>query len=123
MVYIKEAHALDGASPTRSKGAPVVEEPLTLDERKAVATTCAGALDMSPLKMLVDDMKDTTSASYAAWPDRLYLVDKGGTIAFAGGPGPRGFLPDELEDAIREELGLPKKERKAKSGPQRRFGD
>ena len=111
MVYIKEAHALDGASPKRDKGAPVVEEPLTLDERKAVAQTCSGALDMSPLKMLIDDMKDTTSTAYAALPDRLYLVNKGGILAYASGPGPRGFLPDELEDALREELELPKKER------------
>ena len=123
MVYIKEAHALDGASPKRGKGAPVVEEPLTFDERKAVAQTCSGALDMSPLKMLIDDMKDTTSTAYAALPDRLYLVNKDGTLAYAGGPGPRGFLPDELEDAIREELELPKKERKAESGPRRRSGD
>ena len=108
MVYIHEAHAIDGKAPIA--GGPVVEEPVTLDERKAIAQTCSGALDMSPLPMLVDDMKDTTATAYAAHPDRLYLVGKNGKIAYTGGRGPRGFNPDELEAWIRKELGLkPKK--------------
>jgi hypothetical protein len=109
VVYIHEAHALDGSAP--AKKGPVVEEPLTPDERRAVAKTCGETLDMSPLKMLIDDMDDTTAAAYAAWPDRLYLVGKDGKIAYAGGEGPRGFLPDELEDAIRVELKLKALER------------
>ena len=108
MVYIQEAHALDGASPMRSKGAPVVEEPLTLDERKAVATTCAGALDMSPLKMLIDDMKDTVATAYAGLPDRLYLIARDGKVAYQGERGPRGFDPAELGKAIEKELGVEK---------------
>jgi len=41
---------------------------------------------------------------YAGWPDRLYLIGKNGRIAFKGGPGPKGFLPAELEAAIKAEL-------------------
>lgn len=112
MVYIREAHALDGASPRGGRdGDPIVEEPVTLEERKTVATRCSGALDMSPMTMLIDDMKDSTCRDYAAFPDRLYLVGKKGRIAFAGPPGPRGFDPDLLEDAIRAELGLKPLER------------
>ena len=33
-------------------------------------------------------------------------MGKDGKISFAGARGPRGFKPDELEDAIRAELGL-----------------
>jgi hypothetical protein len=110
VVYIHVAHALDGSAPARN--GPVVEEPLRPAERRAVAKTCGEALDLSPLKMLIDDMDDATAAAYAAWPDRLYLVGKDGKIAYAGGEGPRGFLPDELEDAIRVELKLKPLERR-----------
>ena len=105
-VYIREAHALDGAMPNDRPDSPIVEEPVTAQERKEVATRCAGALDMSPMTMLIDNMKDTTSQAYAAFPDRLYLVGKDGKIAFAGDRGPMGFNPDGLEDAVREALGM-----------------
>ena len=108
-MYIHEAHALDGTFPLKGRG-PIVEEPITHEERREVARTCGEALDMWPLKMLIDDIEDSTAIDYAAWPDRLYLVDKKGKIAYAGGEGPRGFKPDELEAAIRQELGLDEKE-------------
>lgn len=104
VVYIHEAHALDGKAP--AKRGPIVEEPVTKEERVAVAKRCGEALDMAPLKIVVDDMKDSTAKAYNAWPDRLYLVDKKGKIAFVGGPGPKGFRPEDLEDAIRAELKL-----------------
>lgn len=87
-------------------GAPIVEEPLTLDERRQVATRCDKALDLDPIPILIDDMKDTAELSYMGHPDRLYLVGKEGRIAFAGGRGPMGFSPSELEEAIRAELEL-----------------
>jgi hypothetical protein len=78
-----------------------------LDERTSVATTCSAKLDMGKLKTLIDGMDDATSAAYASFPDRLYMVGKDGKIAYAGGRGPRGFLPNELEDAMRVALKLP----------------
>ena len=118
-MYIREAHALDGTMPNDRSDSPIVEEPVTAKERKEVATRCAGALDMSPMTMLIDDMKDSTCQAYAAFPDRLYLVGKDGKIAFAGDRGPMGFNPDVLEDAIREALGMEPIERK---NSERTFG-
>jgi hypothetical protein len=34
--------------------------------------------------------------AYVAWPDRLYLIDSAGKIAYKGGPGPTGFKVGEL---------------------------
>ena len=122
VVYIHEAHAVDGAAPMGMGGkgrfgdGPLVEEPVTLAERKAIAQTCSGTLDMSPLRMLVDDMKDTAATAYAAHPDRLYLVGRDGKLVYAGGRGPMGFRPDELEDSIREMLGLEPKKRERSGG-------
>jgi len=107
VVYIREAHALDGPSPRGVGGDhPAVEEPLTIQERLAVATRCDAKLDLSAFTVVIDDIKDTANTSYAAHPDRLYLVDKEGRIAYAGGRGPREFFPNELEDSIREQLGM-----------------
>jgi hypothetical protein len=107
VVYIREAHALDGRMPMGGGKKPIVEEPLSLDERKKIATQCSGALDLSPLRMLVDGMQDETCAQYAAWPDRLFLVGRDGRIAYAGEQGPSGFKPDELAAAIADELAKP----------------
>ena len=120
VVYIREAHALDGAAPNGGNGAPIVEEPITFDERTNVATTCAAKLDLSPMRTLIDGMDDATSAAYSSFPDRLFLVGQDGKIAFAGGAGPRGFLPDDLEDAIRVALELEPLERKETSREERR---
>lgn len=105
VVYIREAHAIDSPSPMGGGGMPVVEDPKSFDERRAVGQVCMTALALEPMPALVDDVDDAVGESYEAWPDRLYLVGRDGTIAFKGGPGPFGFEPDELEDAIRVELG------------------
>lgn len=121
VVYITEAHALDGRSPKGgADGSPIVEEPVTLEERKAIARRCDIAIGLAPMRILIDDMKNTAGTAYAGHPDRLYLVDKAGRISYAGGRGPFGFSPDELEDAIRLDLKLTPIERKAKKGTRRK---
>ena len=122
VIYIREAHAIDSTWPMGGNGHPLVEEPITAEERAAVATQCMTKLDMSPMRMLMDDMEDSTGWDYAAWPDRLFLVDLKGKIAYSGARGPMGFRPDQLEQAIRAELGLPGEkdegESKPRKGPQ-----
>lgn len=105
MVYIREAHPLDGISPLGGNGMPIVEDPQTLFERNQVAEVCMVKLALEPMPALVDDLDDTANRAYEAHPDRLYLVGRDGRIAFRGGPGPMGFDPDALEKAIQEELG------------------
>ena len=108
MVYIREAHPLDGASPMGGgDGMPIVEDPTSLAERRGVAEVCMTRLALDPIPALIDGLDDAVNQAYGAWPDRLYLVDRQGRIAYKGGPGPFGFEPDELEDALRAELGLP----------------
>jgi hypothetical protein len=87
---------------------PIVEDPVNDRERGEVASTCVQKLGLDMITAVVDKVDDQVNQAYAAWPDRLYLVGKDGKIAYAGGPGPGGFKPDELAAAIRkllEELG------------------
>jgi len=106
VVYIREAHALDSRSPAGGDGNPIVEDPQTAFERQAVASVCMSALELASLPTLIDDMDDTANEAYAAWPDRLYLIGLDGKVAFHGGRGPFGFLPEELQAAIEAELAL-----------------
>lgn len=101
IVYTREAHASDGQRPR--EGNVEVEEPTSLDERAEVAQTCSVDLGLR-LPMLIDNMENEVEQAYDSWPDRLYLIDAEGRIAFKGDHGPRGFLPDRLEAAIRELL-------------------
>lgn len=91
-------------------GQPVVETPLTLEERMNVARRACGALELAAIPMVVDEIDDSVERAYSAAPDRLYLVDPKGKLAYVGGPGPFGFSPDDLEKAIVKRYGKPQKD-------------
>jgi type I thyroxine 5'-deiodinase len=42
--------------------------------------------------------------SFTGWPDRIYVVDKDGRVAYKSAAGPYGFRPAEAEDRLRELL-------------------
>ncbi len=98
-VYCREAHAADSARPTGKD----VEQPVSTEERREVAAQFLKDMELE-IPAVLDSIDDTASKGYAALPDRMYLVSKDGKIAYAGGRGPRGFKPDELQFAIELEL-------------------
>ena len=104
VVYIREALPLDGRRPLGGDGNPVVVEPLNMFERSGVAEVCMSKLDLEPIPALIDNMDNAVERAYGAHPDRLYLIGRDGKVSYRGGPGPGGFLPDELESAIQVEL-------------------
>jgi hypothetical protein len=101
VVYIREAHPEDGwvVKDNRADGIEVLE-PTTAEERAAVAGTCMVRSAMR-MPVLLDGMDNAVASAYGAWPDRLYLIGTDGRVAYQSGIGPFGFLPDELEAAIR----------------------
>ena len=103
MVYINEAHAADGRRPVNYAKEKGITEHDNYEER---CTTAQMLLDDESLTIpcLIDGMDNKVNQAYSAAPDRLYLIDADGNIAYKGGPGPRGFNPGELEDAIKREL-------------------
>ena len=104
VVYIREAHPDDGWVSQGNQEADIhVYDPTTEEERGEVAQACAMALDIE-MTVLVDGIDDTVASAYGALPDRLYLVGRDGRVAFQGEKGPRGFVPEDLEAAIRQEL-------------------
>jgi len=104
VVYIREAHPEEGWVITPNREADIrVNDPITRDERVDVAASCALQLKIR-MPVVVDDLDDGIASAYGALPDRLYLLEKGGRIAFQGEPGPWGFNPEALESAIQTVL-------------------
>ena len=99
-VYVREAHPTDGWRVEGNDRAGVsFAQPTTKEERDSVAAKCCTALKMT-IPLLVDSLSDAVGHAYSGMPDRLYLIDKYGRVAYKGGRGPFGFKPGELEHAI-----------------------
>ncbi len=100
VVYIQEAHPTDGWQISINEQEDVLfEQPKSAEEREAVAEACVISLKLS-IPTLIDEMTNEVDRAYAALPDRLYLIDAEGRIAYRSGAGPMGFKPQELEAAI-----------------------
>lgn len=82
----------------------MVEDPITDEERTAVASTCVKELKLDMIPAVIDRMDDRVNKAYQGHPDRLFLVGRDGKMAYSGGRGPRGFKTEELEAAIKKEL-------------------
>lgn len=104
VIYIREAHPEDGWVLTSNRDAGIaLADPTTEKERESAAEACAVRMEIR-MPVLLDGLDDEVARQYGGWPDRLYLVDRDGRIAFQGGEGPFGFKPDELGAAIEAEL-------------------
>lgn len=79
----------------------VFASPRNEDERAAVAGTCVRKLGVQ-IPALLDEFGNSTESAYTAWPDRIYLIDSKGKVAYKSKPGPFGFKPDELRAALRQ---------------------
>lgn len=101
VVYIGEAHPSDEWQvPNNLRDRVIYQSPANVGERSAMADLCVTRLGIE-LPAVVDHFDDSTEKAYAAWPERLYLVDRDGHIAYKSYPGPYGFKPAELEAALR----------------------
>lgn len=100
VVYIEEAHPTDGwQMPSNVEQHVLVASAHTFDQRDAAADTCVVKLGLK-IPALVDDMQDSTERAYTGWPDRLYVIDRTGGVAFKSKAGPFGFDPKEMAKAI-----------------------
>lgn len=80
-----------------------IEDPVTYEERRELAVFSSDALGLT-IPAVVDELDDAVSQAYQGWPERLYLIDVDGKVLYRGGPGPFGFDPDGLEEAIQARL-------------------
>ena len=99
-VYIKEAHPSDEwQMESNAVDGVVFPQPRNEAERMVRAQTFVSEMNIEGMT-LVDDIRNTANACYAAWPERLYVIDTDGRITYKGGMGPFEFDTDELEEFL-----------------------
>ena len=78
----------------------VIASPKSFEERGEVAGACVRRLGVE-IPALVDDLDDAVERAYTGWPDRLYVIDGDGRVAWKSAPGPFGFDPAGLEQVLK----------------------
>ncbi len=101
MVYIEEAHPTDGwEMPSNLKEGILIATEKTFHQRDSEAEMCVVKLGIH-IPALVDDMQDTTELAYTGWPDRLYVINSDGRVAFKSDAGPFGFKPNAMAKVLK----------------------
>jgi hypothetical protein len=101
IVYIQEAHPIDAWQVDDNLEDDVlVASTVSRDDRVVAAGMCVRNLGIE-LPALVDEADNRVERAYTGWPDRLYVVDRDGTIAHKSGAGPFGFKPAEVEATLK----------------------
>ena len=97
VVYIQEAHPIDGWQlDDNVEDDVLVSSTASDEERVQVAGVCMTKLGIE-LPAVVDEADDRVEQAYTGWPDRLYVIDTDGRIAYKSAAGPFGFKPSEVE--------------------------
>src|SRR2546425_10250070 len=84
-------------------------QPKTLEQRVAIANDFTKRFKF-PLPFGIDDMSNAANDAYAAWPERIYIVDESGHIAYRGGMGPFNYKPEEAREWLAARYGAVKHE-------------
>jgi len=100
VVYITEAHPSDvWQMQSNIKDKVVFASPKNQEERAAIAGICVRKLGIE-FPAVLDEFGNSTERGYTGWPDRIYLIDANGRVAYKSKPGPFGFKPEELATAL-----------------------
>jgi len=84
-------------------------QPKTLEQRLVIANDFTKRFKF-PLPFGIDDMSNAANDAYAAWPERLYVIDESGHIAYRGGMGPFNYNPAEVREWLAARYGAVKHE-------------
>ena len=104
-VYILEAHPTDvWQMQSNVKDNVLFSSPKDEAERASVAGACVRKLHIQ-FPALIDGFDNRVETAYTGWPDRLYLIQPGGRVAYKSKPGPFGFHPDDLAAALKKAVG------------------
>ena len=117
-VYVREAHPLDEwQMKSNIKDDVCYAQPKTLEQRMAIANDFTKRFKY-PLPFGVDDMNNAADLAYSAWPERLYIIDENGHIAYRGGMGPFKYNPAEVRAWLGTRYGEVKHPEKTEAAPE-----
>lgn len=98
MVYIEEAH------PGNSVDGRQVFAHETMEDRQQLAELCTGSRNLT-LPTVLDKLDNAVEIAYAAYPDRIYVLDSNGVVRYKTQPGPSGWDVKEPRAALDRLLG------------------
>jgi len=104
IVYIAEAHASDGWGFRNNKYD--IKQARNLQMRYAAANMLHMRDTNCPI--LVDEMNNNANISYAAIPERLYII-LNGMVVYKGGKGPNDYRVSEVVEWLQNHLNEQKK--------------
>ncbi len=109
-VYVREAHPTDEwQMKSNLKDDVCYAQPKTLEQRVAIANDFTKRFKFS-LPFGIDDMSNAADNAYSAWPERIYIIDESGHIAYRGGIGPFNYKPAEAREWLAARYGAVKHE-------------
>jgi len=82
-------------------------QPKTLEQRVIIANDFIKRFKF-PLPFGIDDMSNAADNAYSAWPERIYIIDESGHIAYRGGMGPFNYKPEEAREWLAARYGAVK---------------
>lgn len=95
-VYVREAHPTDEwQMKSNVKEDVCYAQPKTLAQRVEIANDFVRRFKY-PVPFGIDDMSNAANDAYAAWPERIYIINGDGRIAYRGGMGPFDYKPEEV---------------------------
>ncbi len=104
IVYIQEAHPIDAWQlDDNVEDDVLVASTKTSDERYSAAGVCVRNLGIE-LPALIDGLDNRVERAYTGWPDRLYVIDREGRIAYKSAAGPFGFKPADVDATLKRLL-------------------
>jgi hypothetical protein len=107
-VYVREAHPTDEwQMKSNVKEDVCYAQPKTLPQRIAIANDFVKRFNY-PTQFGIDDMSNQANDAYAAWPERIYIIDENGKLAYCGGMGPFKYNPDEARNWLAARYGAVK---------------
>jgi type I thyroxine 5'-deiodinase len=108
VVYIREAHTSDVWQDSDNLQDHIVfASPKSFTERSEMGQMCLVKLGIK-FPAVIDTFDNSTERAYTGWPDRLYVIDRDGRVSYKSGPGPFGFHPKGVEEALQRLLSADK---------------
>jgi len=92
------------ASNEKEKDNVCYAQPKNLAQRVAIANDFVTRFKY-PVPFAIDDMNNAANDIFAAWPERLYIVDENGNVTYKGGNGPFNYKPAEVRAWLAQRYG------------------
>jgi len=121
-IYVREAHPTDEwqmKSNEKDKDDVCYAQPKTLAQRVAIANDFTQRFKY-PVPFGIDQMDNAANDAYAAWPERLYILDENGYVAYKGGNGPFKYDPKEVRAWLASHYGEVKRPEPAPATPEKK---